>query len=381
MLKLRRKPKKLALLLLVTAILVICTILILGNFFTAHALPFSTPNTITLPVGATGADLQATLDSILPGAANATTVIIQNDIITDQTLYLASQPPSHIPQYVILQGEHTITATMDAPAIRAVYATRFVLNGPTITRTNSGANSRGIVTHNMAFYFMAGEISGHSVDGHGAGVYGGGRVVMHGGSIINNTATGNGGGMHLYADVNSQWSFGVGTHHIYDGIIGNNNAYGNGGGISTYTLLIMEGGNIIGNVAHGDGGGFHTNRYDWMWIRIYGGSISYNTAHGNGGGAVLVGFDSWGPFIENDVTIHNNTAHGNGGGLWVTTAQREAGDIGSIHVQNVTSTLLYGNVAHGDGGGIWIDEQTTLVLNSFSNTLIKNNTAHGDGGG
>ena len=142
-------------------------------------------------------------------------------------------------------------------------------------------------------------------------------------------------------------------------ITGGNNT--NGGGIVNIGTLKIQGGNISGNAASGNGGAIYT--FNTGTLIISGGSIENNTAATNGGAIYHTGT---GELTISGGTIGYNTATGNGGGVYCASSGSVTMSGGKI--ENNTST---------DGGGIYNAQGTFIV----SNGTIWSNTARGSGGG
>ncbi len=172
----------------------------------------------------------------------------------------------------------------------------------------------------------------------GGGIYvNGSTVVVDGGSITGNVASGgsgSGGGV-----------FNAGTATISNTDISNNLANRAGGGIeaiagSTTTLM---GAQLSDNVAGPEG----------------------TAAPGNGGGLHITGD---GAVSLTETTVDGNTAANEGGGLWNSAA-------GTLDV--VRSTVS--NNSSGDGGGIFNDGSGGNII--VTNSTIAGNTASASGGG
>ncbi|GHU94193.1 hypothetical protein FACS189479_06610 [Spirochaetia bacterium] len=138
--------------------------------------------------------------------------------------------------------------------------------------------------------------------GYGGGVWVGenAALIMEGGEIRGNTAKGNGG-----VEV---WK---GTFTMEGGTIRGNTAtgdHGGGVGISENAAFTMKGGAISGNMAVKTiGGGVNVNK-NAVFI-MEGGAISDNIANFNGGGVSING----GVFTMEGGTISGNISEGSGG--------------------------------------------------------------------
>jgi hypothetical protein len=135
----------------------------------------------------------------------------------------------------------------------------------------------GMVCNNIAsggvlncgsFSMYGGEISGNTAIGSGGGVYNNGYdFSMYGGKISNNTASGSGGGVY-------NWN---GKVRLYDGVIYGNNAKIGGGVNIFYGSFYMSGGVISSNSAGDKGGGVY-NYYYSVFSLSGSGEISNNKA-------------------------------------------------------------------------------------------------------
>ncbi len=163
---------------------------------------------------------------------------------------------------------HSIIADGDFDAIKISSSLNLTDCAPTekqgkITHT-PGTEGRGIVTekannYSTRLYMYGGNITGNTAE-NGAGIYCAANICIRikGGSITNNIATGNGGGIYCEGDMD-----------IDDGNITGNTATIGGGiyvtkGSDTYSdsdALRITGGNITGNTATEKGGGVYANHY------------------------------------------------------------------------------------------------------------------------
>ncbi len=214
-------------------------------------------------------------------------------------------------------------------------------------------------------------------NGGGLHVTGAGDVTITDGSVLNNSAALQGGGIWM----------GTGTLTIDGTTINNNTASGasssdGGGGIFNDggTLVIGDttAATISGNVAGGAGGaggrGIFNNTAGT--VTVSNSSITGNTASAGGGiedasdqsgvtGVTLTG-----------VALNNNVAGGgdgtgNGGGLHVTGA----GDI------SITGGTVNTNSAAAEGGGLWNNTGTLTIDGTTLDANTASGTASTDGGG
>ena len=151
-------------------------------------------------------------------------------------------------------------------------------------------------------------------DGGGVAVSAAATFNMYGGKIYNNTAQSGGGGVAV--------SNPSAVFNMYGGIIDSNRSLGAGaGGVRVYRgTFNMSGGTISNNTARDNGGGVNVDGGYGQAFNMSGGSITGNTAQHYGGGGV--GIDDGGTFTMSGGSITANTAASNdnfryGGGVMV----------------------------------------------------------------
>jgi fibronectin-binding autotransporter adhesin len=210
---------------------------------------------------------------------------------------------------------------------------------------------------------------------------------------------GNGGGVHVTDNA---------FVTINGGTVQNNRAALEGGGLwnSASGVMIVDGTQITGNVAQGagvtDGGGGIFN-FGGRLI-LDGATISNNSAVGtlgNGGGL----FSQGGAVTITDTTFAGNSANRAGGGIELLNARAVLTDVtltqnlaggpsaapgngGGLHTAGASRVdifggLIVGNTASSQGGGLWNYSTSLMILHG--GTAIRNNLASGvnltDGGG
>ena len=168
----------------------------------------------------------------------------------------------------------------------------------------------------------------------GAGIYGGGALLIESNEISDNHAREIGGGIRIDADRASS--------------------------------VTIRSNTIVGNSAVESGGGIFFSARDWSDSSIVSSTISENTA-GVGGGLFLSAGDR-GVLTISSSTISENAAT-DGGGVYVTTNTR-----GDIHFD---SNTISGNSAERNGGGIYARPYSSIPL-AIEHTTITNNTADSD---
>nr|WP_047817032.1 choice-of-anchor Q domain-containing protein [Rhodopirellula islandica] len=266
-----------------------------------------------------------------------------------------------------------------------------VTNGSTtsLTDVNLDGNNAGVspavaapgnggglhVTDAGTVTISGGTVNNNVAASEGGGLWNGtGVMTVTGTTISGNTASGDD------ADNGGGGLFNVGgTLNVNDAMITDNvadGAAGSGGGILNQGTLTVAGGQISGNTANRAGGGIEatagssTTLTDvLMELNVAGPDGS--AAPGNGGALHLSGD---GNAEISGGTIRDNTAALEGGGLWNNTG-----------TMTVDGTILTGNVASGDaaddGGGAIFNNGGTLTV---SNATISGNAADGtlgSGGG
>lgn len=141
-----------------------------------------------------------------------------------------------------------------------------ISDGITITG-NKSEQGGGIYTYDEDITINGGNITGNTAT-YGGGVYHIGDyrtcdtlTISGSATITGNTAT-DGGGLYVESGKNtSNWNKGQGALQINGGSITNNTATGNGGGvyINERGLLTITGGNVTDNTATVNGGGLYFN--------------------------------------------------------------------------------------------------------------------------
>ncbi|MCA9026404.1 MAG: hypothetical protein KDA86_14450 [Planctomycetaceae bacterium] len=227
--------------------------------------------------------------------------------------------------------------------------------------------------------------SGSAAPGNGGGLHvsGGADVTIKGGSVSNNVAAREGGGL---------WNSGPGARMVIrDGVeISHNTASGDasddgGGGIFNNggRLAIQDGVSIRNNNANGgsgSGGGIFSINGG---VTIDNATISGNMANRAGGGIELV----------EGIAILTNTTLGGGtvmsGNVAGPLGTANPGNGGGLHVTGLARTIVDGglianNHAAREGGGLW-NSGPGAVMIVRNGTRIQSNQASGaaadDGGG
>ena len=144
---------------------------------------------------------------------------------------------------------------------------------------------------------------------------------MRGGEISGNKATKEGGAVHV---LDKQCQF-----FLYDGKITGNTS-GDGGAIylnQEPSWLIMQGGEISGNTATGNGGGVYIYRSGSV-CQLYSGKIENNKASGNGGGIYINPSNSGQLRVGNKPLVQNNTVSGKANNVYLPSGKTLTIEIG-----------------------------------------------------
>jgi len=255
---------------------------------------------------------------------------------------------------------------------------KFIMNGGTISNNSPG----GINVVKSTFEMHGGNIFGNIGDGCVGGVWvDNGTFKMTGGSINKNTADW-GGGVNIWES----------TFEMTGGKIFGNTALTNGGGVhvdnrGTFT---MTDGEIYGNTAE-IGGGVYVNNGATFTMR--GGKIYDGNKAGDGGGVCVDGDGTFtmtnGKIYDNTATRgsgvsvdHNGIFYMKGGEIYNNNNDTSEGIYyygGGVHIDgtfNMSAGKIYGNTAPGGGG-------VNVYLGTFNMTggEIYKNTANQLGGG
>ncbi|THH39504.1 choice-of-anchor Q domain-containing protein [Neolewinella litorea] len=215
-----------------------------------------------------------------------------------------------------------------------------------------------------------------------------------------NTSPGNGGGIHIGGD---------GNLTVTGGTVNNNKAGAEGGGIwNNLGTLALVGTEIMGNQAMGEdadqgGGGLYNN--GGGTISLTGGvRVVQNTATGTAGSGGGIFNNVGGVLSITGARIESNEANRAGGGIEDASGSGSAvtisdskilrnivynapGNGGGIHIGSdgdvsITGTAIDLNKAGAEGGGVWNGAGTLTVDNSLvrQNEAMGNDADQGGGG-
>ena len=221
-------------------------------------------------------------------------------------------------------------------------------------------------------------ITGNSTNGPAGGIFNlpGGVLEVTGGTIANNVAATDGGGLRN-----------LGTATLRDVALSENTAGDDGGGISNRGgRLTIGASEIRANDASDRGGGIEN---DGGTLTVTGGSVAGNRAGFGGGlwssgtasledcaigpanvasgGAGSGGIGNQGTIDLTDCAVTSNSASASG-----------AGGISNRDTLTLTDSIVTNNVTNGPGGGIVAHANAVLEIRR---TTIDGNTAGTDGGG
>ena len=241
----------------------------------------------------------------------------------------------------------TIDGNNIAGASSAVYinsGTSFTMKSGTIKNNTARGNGGGVCNYGETFTMIGGTISGNSASA-GGGLYNGGPFTMIGGEISKNTASDNGGGVYSYND----------TFTMNGGTISENTTKASGGGIYNSGTFDMIKGTISGNKAESYSGGISNQSI----FTMSGGAITGNSSNKESGGV-----GNAGTFTMTGGVISENSAEEHGGGIK---------NIGTL---NISGGEILKNTASSKGGGVYINGGTFTIKSG----IISGNNAN-DGGG
>ena len=232
-----------------------------------------------------------------------------------------------------------------------------------------GTKGRGVyVTTSGWFYQYGGNITGNSTSDNGGGVYlDGSFFYMYGGRITDNSAN-NGGGVAGCVKDKVDGRRVIGSLLMLGGTIADNKATANGGGVAMDCSFEMRGGSITNNKAGANGGGVAViAAYTAQWS---GGSVTGNTAQNSGGG-VYVDSGAKAMAVGGDVNITRNI-NGNvylPGGKKITVggALNDSASIGvtSEAVPDDSTPVTIATAADN-----WINDNNFTADNSFYKVTV-----------
>lgn len=244
----------------------------------------------------------------------------------------------------------------------------FLEGSKMVLSSSTGNATEALATGNIPTEGIVGTLVQDNI----SGTYGGGLYI-----------SGYGGGADV--GMSSTDSFNL---NLTENVVLKNNSAPNGGAIGlnlakadpadgyTYNVII-DGAEIIGNIADEDGGAIYCklnyNKYN-VNITMEDGNVFDN--HANNGSAFYV---AGGIFKMNGGILSENIATGDGGAIYVTNSSYDNGskvyEIGCKFT--MTGGELIDNSADGNGGAIYLSGGDFIM----SNGTISSNIAEGNGGG
>src|SRR5688572_8997984 len=235
--------------------------------------------------------------------------------------------------------------------------------------------SRTAGTLRLADVAVIDSVSGNVGGGIHVDGFNGGAIALERVTISGNSASGEGGGIHLASGrltIN-------GTSSAPSTITGNTAR--NGGGIFNGGLSNSAGqparvaashATITANTALGDGGGI-ANQLEGV-VSLSDSNVSGNTAGGDGGGLASSSKSS---LAVVRTTFASNHTDANGGGMFAHT-EGEVSISASSFSHNSSGDVLVPDVAGDGGGGLAVAGSGAV---SISTSGFDGNTSAGDGGG
>ena len=268
-------------------------------------------------------------------------------------------------------GGNSISGNDDYSGGGAIYIYKGTFNmyggtisGNTASNTRYGQGGGVYMASQPTFNMYGGTISNNTAYTAGGGVYVSGIFTMYDGTIQNNqldnTNTENngveGGGVMVDSD---------GEFIMNGGTIKDNTALTEGGGVYDYGKFTMNGGTISGNKTTKKstqysklaGGGVSAYGSSSTPFIMNGGTISNNTSAGSGGGV----YSTSKPFIMNGGTISGNTAETDGGGVYANAAMTLNGNV----------TITGNKSGTGDAkkdDNVYLNTNKTLTIGSSFST-------------
>ena len=218
------------------------------------------------------------------------------------------------------------------------------------------------------------------------------NLKMNFGNILNNVATSNGGGFYLN-DVDFIMEDGLISGNS---VTSSSSSNGNGGGVlSTNANFTLNGGTISENTASGNGGGFYvySDETDAKTVNMSNGNILKNTAK-NGGGFAITGANLTATMDGTNLSENSAT---NGGAIYINSSNfnLEKGTItkntvtengGAFYINdNSVVNLNDGKIDNNkakNGGGFYQTQTTNSTITTLSGSceVSKNTATDGNGG-
>ncbi len=242
----------------------------------------------------------------------------------------------------------TQTVYISAPVtLRGGYNTDFTVFDPDANPTVLDAAHGGRVVYASVALTVENLIMQYgTIDGDGGGVFAGADLVMNGTQVLGNMAHSDGGGIYTAVALT-----------VTNSLIQANHSMKDGGGLQIQKTLYISAAKILSNTAEGSGGGFIVQDNRATVINSY---IENNHSENEGGGLLVSG----------DLLVMSGTQ------VLGNTALRDGGGIHGDYEVIVANSRIENNHSATNGGGIWAGEPLTMT-----NTQVLSNTAKTRGGG
>jgi predicted outer membrane repeat protein len=253
-----------------------------------------------------------------------------------------------------------------------------ITNDADIYANSATAGGGAIVYGSLFGYLTNSDIYGNNSTTDGGGIYiGGGTVILDNADVLANTATEEGGGIYINNGILklSNSTFVGETAPCCQSAV-------NGGGIYASGSQVFMADNptaVMNNTATGNGGGLYL--VNGTTLTVTGGQVGHTSFSSGGNDAVLgAGMYVDGSRVIFKGKIQNNIATNSGGGIYATNSmltmtQSMVGGLGHHEPNQIGATGL-------NGAGMYLINNTHAWLdqtNIFSNTMT--NAATGYGGG
>lgn len=222
----------------------------------------------------------------------------------------------------------------------------------TVTGNSAGASGGGLHSESAAISTLTNTRFALNSAVSGGGVFNeDGQVTITGGSMIANTASGDGGALHATSSA---------VTTLTATTLTGNRSVDDGGAIFNDGTISLTDVRLTGNVADGDGGALANTRNATL-TRI---TVTGNSAKGSGGGLYNAGV---GDIALTSSTIQSNEADTDGGGLAALGASR----------YTISQSTIDGNESGARGGGLF---QGSTIATTITGSTISSNRARNGGG-
>jgi predicted outer membrane repeat protein len=243
-------------------------------------------------------------------------------------------------------------------------------------------------------------------NGGGIAVSGAALMRIDSSQIVDNQASGNGGGFYVVQPANAR-GFGGGSSWISFGSSWEGNSAANGGAaylddaeaititnstfmtnsatidgggiyLSDAAALTINGSQFVANRADGDGGGLYGNTFARAVWDIYLRAVDFSTNQATNGGALALR-NPGGTTIEG-TTFSDNRATADGGAAWIKYANFRPTDTSDPVPFTLIELAFVNNQAH-NGGALAVDNSTSALAITVGGLTMTQNVATQHGGG